>query len=139
MTWQWSINMTKVLWCRFQQCLGTFAMLLAKGFSQTLLFRHLSHNDFRVRNFKITKSMRASFLSKCSKFYVDLKNAQENSEEVSSLRDNCIWIGIVKFSLSRWGYFSLTANALTSSPKICHVNKGEFFQLSWHFSDQTIG
>ena len=36
-------------------------MLLAKGFSQTVLFRHLSDNVFRVRNLKNTKSMRQSF------------------------------------------------------------------------------
>ena len=36
-TCQWSMNMKKVLWCRFQQCFGTFTMLLIKGFSQTWL------------------------------------------------------------------------------------------------------
>ena len=33
-TWQWSLNMTKMLSWRFQQCLGTFTMFLVKGFSQ---------------------------------------------------------------------------------------------------------
>ena len=133
------MNLIKLLWCRFEQCLGMFSMLLVKGFSQTELFRHLSDNVFRVRNFKITKPMRTAFLSKCSKFHVDFKNAAENSEEVSSFWDNCIWIGIVKWSLLRRGYFLLAANALTSSPKIWHVNNRDFFQHSWHFSDQTIG
>ena len=64
--------------------LGTFTLLLVKGFSETGLFRHLSEYVFRVRNFEITKSMRASFLSKCSKFHLDFKNAAENSEKVSS-------------------------------------------------------
>ena len=133
------MNMIKLLWCRFQQCLGSFTMLLVKEFSQTWLFRHLSDNVSRVRNFKITKSMMASFLSKCWKFHLDFKNGAENSEKVSSLWDNCIWIGIVKWFLLRRGYFSLAANVLTSSPKIWHVNNREFFQLNWLVSDQTIG
>ena len=122
------MNMIMVLWCRFQQCLGTFTMLLVEGSSETGLFRHLSDYVFGVRNFEITKSMRASFLSKCSKFHLDFKNAAKNGEKVFSIRDNCMWIGIVKLSLLRRGYFSSAANVLTSSPKICHVNKRNFLE-----------
>ena len=43
------MNIIKVLWCRFEQCLGTFAILLVKGFSQTGLFRHLSDYVFKIR------------------------------------------------------------------------------------------
>ena len=131
--------MVKLLWCRFQQCLGTFTMLLIKGFSQRWLFRHLSDYIFRVPNFKITKSMRTAFLSKCSKFRLDFKKARENSEKVSSFWDNCIWIGIVKLSLLRRGYFSPVGNVLNSGPKIWDVNNGNFFQLNWLESDQWIG
>ena len=35
--WTWSI-----LWCRFQQCLGTFTILLVEASSETGLFRDLS-------------------------------------------------------------------------------------------------
>ena len=52
--------------------------------------------------------------------------------------DNCIWIGIVKFSLLKTGYFSSLANVLTSSPKICHVNKRDFFENNFVGSDQWI-
>ena len=102
----WSMNRIKVLWCRFQKCFAMFTMLLVKGFSQTGLFRHLFDYVFIVRNFKITKSARASFLSKCSKFPLDFKNASENTEKVFSFGDKCIWIGIVKLCLLRRGYFS---------------------------------
>ena len=44
--------------------------------------------------------------------------------------DNCIWICIVKLSLLRTGYFSSATNVLTSSPKVLHVNKRDFFQLN---------
>ena len=50
--------------------------------------------------------------------------------------DNCIWIGVAKFFLLRTGYISSVANVLSSSPKIWHVNKRDFFQLSWVGSDQ---
>ena len=51
---------------------------------------------------------------------------------------NCIWIGIVNLSLLRTGYFSSAANVLTSSPKILHVNKREFFQLNQLGKNQLI-
>ena len=77
-------------------------------------------------------------MSNCSKFHLDFKNAVKNSEKVFCFRDNCIWIGIVKLSLLRTGYFSSAANVLTSSTKILHVNKREFFQLHRLGSDQWI-
>ena len=130
LTWQWSMNIIKVLWCRFQQCSGAFTMLLLEGFSQTRLFRHLSGYDFAVRNFKITKSMRVSFLSKCSKLHRDFKIDARNSEKGFYFWDNYMWIGIVKLSLKWRGYFSWAANVLTSSSKICHVNKEDCLQLN---------
>ena len=44
----------------------------------------------------------------------------------------------MKLSLLRTEHFSSTANVLTSSPKIWHVNKRNFFQLNWLGSDQWI-
>ena len=52
--------------------------------------------------------------------------------------DNCIWIGIVKLSLLRTGYFSWTANVLTRSIKILHVRKWDFFQRDSFGNDQWI-
>ena len=75
--------------------------------------------------------------SKSSKFKLHFKNPAKNWEIKICFWDNCIWIGIVNPSLLRTGYFSSTTNVLTSSPKIWHVNKRDFFQLSWLGSDQS--
>ena len=78
LTWKWSMNMIKVLWCGIQQCLGTHTMLLVEGFSEMGIFRHLSDYVFRVLNFEIPKSMRVIFFFKnfkiCSTFQKSRKN-----------------------------------------------------------------
>ena len=79
-----------------------------------------------------------SFYSKCLKFNLDFENSAKTSEKFFCFWDSCIWIGIVKFSLWRTRYFSSTANVLTSSPKIWHVNKRKFFQLNWFGSNRLI-
>ena len=79
-----------------------------------------------------------SFLSKCLKFNLYFKNAGKSWEKVFCFWYNCIWIGIVKLSLLRTGYFSSTANVLTSSPKIWDIKKRDFFQLYFLVSDQWI-
>ena len=43
---EWSKNMTKILPCRFKQSFGLFNMLTIYKFSDTRLFRHLSHPAF---------------------------------------------------------------------------------------------
>ena len=78
------------------------------------------------------------FSSKGAKFDIDFKNRGKNWEKLFSFSDNCISIGIVKLSLLRTGYFSSAANVLTSSPKIWHVNKRDFFQLNFLGSDRWI-
>ena len=52
--------------------------------------------------------------------------------------DNCILIDIIKLSWLRTEYFPSQANVFTSSTKILHVNKRNFFQLNWFGSDQSI-
>ena len=79
------------------------------------------------------------FFWKYLKFNEDFKNGAKNGEKVFCFWDNCIWIGIVKVSLLRTGYFSSAANVLTSSPNIRHVNNRDFFQLNWLGSDESIG
>ena len=130
LTWQWSIHMIKVLWCRFQQWFSTFTMLLVKGSFQKGLFRHLYDDVFGVLNFGNTKSMTVFFFWKYLKFLIDSKNGHRISEKVFCFWDNCIWIGIVKLSLLRTGFFSLAANVLTSSPKIWYVKKTKTFSNS---------
>ena len=138
LTWQWSLNMIKVLWCRFQKWMGTFTILLVERSSERELFRYLSNQVFAVRTFINTKAMSVNFFLKCWKINLDLKNAAKNWEKAFSFPYDCIWIGIVNLSLLRIGYFSLAANELTSSPKIWHVNKRELFQLNCLGSDQLI-
>ena len=68
----------------------------------------------------------SSFFSKYLKLHLDLKNAAKTSGKFFFYLDNCIWIGIVKLSLFRTGYFSPAANVLRSSTKILHVIKRDF-------------
>ena len=131
-----STNLINALWCRFQEFLGTFTMLLVEGCSETGLFRHLSDYVFGVRNFENTKSMKVIFFFKYLKFQLDFKNAARNSENVFCWLNNCMRIGIVKLSLLRTGCFSSAANVLTSSPNVFHLNKSGFFQRIWLGNDQ---
>ena len=128
----------KARWSRFQQWLGPFTILLVEASSATRLFRHLSDYVFGVYNFENTKAMRVFLFPKRSKFQLDFKKAAKMRVKVFSFWDNCIWIGIVKFSLLRTGYFSSAASVLTSSPKIFNVYKSNFFQLNWLGSDEWI-
>ena len=130
--------MIKVLWCRFQQCLGTFTILLVEGSSKLRLLTHLYDYVFGVRNFGNAESMRVIFFSKYLKFKLDIKKAPKNWENAFCFWDHCIWTGIVKLSLLRTGYLSSASNVLTSTPKIWHVSKRDFFQLNWLGSDHWI-
>ena len=76
---------------------------------------------------KIQNLWGSSFGLKCLKFKLDFENAGKSWGKVFCYLDNCIWIGIVKLSLLRTGYFSSAANVLTSSPKIWHANKRDVF------------
>ena len=76
------------------------------------------------------------FVSKEVKFKLDFKNSAENSGKFFCWWDNCIWIGTVKLSLLRKGYFSSAANVLTTRLKIWDVNNGDIFQLNWLGCDQ---
>ena len=87
---------------------------------------------------KLQNLWASSFLSKCSKFQLDFKNAGKSWQKILCFWDNWIWIGIVKLSLLRTGYISWAANVLTSSPKIWHINKRDVFKLNWLESDQWI-
>ena len=87
---------------------------------------------------KIQNLWGSSLFSKCLKLKLHFKNAAKNLGKVFCSWDNCIWIGIFKFSLWRTRYFSLAANVLTSSLKILHVNKRDFFQLNFLGSDRRM-
>ena len=138
MTWKRSLNLTKVLWCGFQQYLGTFTILLVQMSSQIGLSRHLYDYDFGVANFGNTKSMRVIFFLKIFQVSARFQKSSKNSDKFFCFWDNCIWIGIVKLSLLRTGYFSSAPNVLTNSNKILQVNKRDLFQLNWLGRDQWI-
>ena len=138
MTWQWSMNMIKTMWCRFQPCSGTFPMLLLEGSSQTRIFRHLSNYVFRARNFGKTRAFRVIFSSKMFEIESRFQKWSRKLRKLFCFWDNCIWIGIPKLSLLRTGHFSSVAYVLTSSTKISHVNNRDFFQLHLLGSDQSI-
>ena len=80
----------------------------------------------------------SSFFWKCSKFCLHLKNAEKNSEKAFCFLDNCIWIGCIKFSLSRRENLWPAINVFTNIPKILHITKGNFFQLNCLVIDQLI-
>ena len=132
------MNLIKSLWCRFEPCLGTFTMLLLEGSSEAGLFRHLPNHVLRIRSFGNTKAVRVIFFSKMFKIESRFQKCIQKLREVFCLWDNCFWIDIVKMSLFRTGYFSSAADVLTSSSKIWHVNKRDFFQLNWFVSDWPI-
>ena len=131
------MNTIQLMWLRFEQCLGTFTMLLVEGSSETGLFRRLSDYVFGIRNFESTKSMRVNLYSKILKFNVYFKNSAKNWEKLFCFSDNCIWIGNIKLFLLTTGHYSSVANMLTSSPKIWDVNKRDFFEHYFLASDQS--
>ena len=80
---------------------------------------------------KIENLWVSSFLSQCSKFNLDFKNAAKNSEKNFRFWDNCIWIVIVKLSLLSTGYFSSAASAWSSFPYFLskHPLKRDFLDI----------
>ena len=69
--------MIKVLPWRFQQFVDSFSILLLKGSSEMRFFRHLSQPRLSQSvTSEIHKLRESSFLKKCSKFNLNLKNAE---------------------------------------------------------------
>ena len=108
--------------------------------SQSILwnktFLHLSNHVFGVCNFGNTKAMRVVFFFRALKTSYRFQKCTKKLRKSFFFWDNCIWIGIVKLSLLRTEYYSLIADVLTSSPKIWHLNKRDFFQLNFLGSDR---
>ena len=119
--------MIKVPWCRFQQCSGPFTMFLIDWSSETGLFRHLSNHVFGVRNFRNAKSMRVMFLFQNIQDLIQTSNMRKKIEKK---------VFVCEIIVSQ--LVSLAPNMLANSPKIWHVNKRNFFQLTCLDSDQYI-
>ena len=91
-----------------------------------------------VGNFGNTLAMSVIFFFICSKFDLDFKNADKNSEKRFCFWDNCISIGCYKYCLLRAEYLSRAVNVLTNGLKVLHFTKSNFSKLSWLHSDQSI-
>ena len=130
--------MIEVLWCRFQQCLGRFTIFFVKASLKGDFLDIYLTTFSESATSKIKHLWRSSFFSKRLKFNLHFRNFAKNWEKVFCFWDNCIWIGIVKLSLVRTGYFSSAANGLTSNAKTWHVNNRDFFQTNCRGSDQGI-
>ena len=63
----------------------------------------------------------SSFFIKCSKFKLDFKNAEKDSEKNFCFRDTCIWIGCVKLPLLKREYFWLPLSVLGKCLEILHI------------------
>ena len=87
---------------------------------------------------KIQNLWGSYFAPNLLKFNLNFKKAAKNRENLFCFWDNGIWIGIVKLSLLRTGFFSSAANVLKSSPKILHVKDRDFFQFNWLGSNRSI-
>ena len=110
----------KSAWARLRRC------LLKDSLKRHFLDIYLTTFSECV-NSEIQNLWGSSFFWNHLKFKLDFKNSTQNSQKIFCFWDNCIWISIVKLSLLGTGYFSSAGSVLTSSIKICHVNKRDFF------------
>ena len=102
-TWQGSMNMVKVLRCRFQKGWARLPWCFSKGpLKRDLLDIYLTTFSESVISER-QNLWGSSFFSKYSKFDRDFKNAAESWKRVFCLWENYIWIGIVKLSPLRAG------------------------------------
>ena len=74
--------MIKVLPFNVQQGLGLLIMLVIEGFSENVFLNVFLTTYFGVRNDGNTSAMTVIFFEKWSKFNVDFKNAEKDSEKV---------------------------------------------------------
>ena len=132
--WIWSRCCDVVFnsaWAHLQCCLSKD--LLKRDFLEFVWPRFRSP---QLLKYKIDEGH--LFSLKYEEFHLHLKNAAKNLKKLFCFWENWIWIGIVKLSLLRTGYFSSAANVLGSSPKIWHVNKRDFLENKFLPSDQWI-
>ena len=120
----------KLLWFKFQECLGPFTMLHFDGSSETGLFRHVSNHGFLSPLFRKYISYEGHVSWKCSEFNRNFKNGGKNREKCFPFRDKCIWIGSAKLSLLRKEYLWPPVNVLKNSFKILSITKRDFFEFN---------
>ena len=109
---------------------------LSKGTLRWYLFDIYLTTFSEVRNFGNTLAMSVIFFWICSKFNLDLENAEKGSEKFFSFWDSSIWIGCVKYSLLITEDLPYSVNALTNSLKILHISKSDLFKLICFHNNQ---
>ena len=78
----------------------------------------------------MNKVSASSFFSKCSKFKLDLKYAENHSENGFCFWDNCIRIGCVILYLLRREYLLMALNVLRKRFKIFHITNRGYLVLN---------
>ena len=78
----------------------------------------------------MNKVSASSFFSKCSKFKLDLKYAENHSENGFCFWDNCIRIGCVILYLLRREYLLMALNVLRNRFKIFHITNRGYLVLN---------
>ena len=119
--------MVKVVWFTFKQCFVPLTCCLSKGPMKGDFLEIRLTTFFGVRNFGNRSGMRLIFFTKCSKFNLDFKNADTNSENVFCFWDKWMWIGCLKLSLLRRKCPSSAVNMLIKGLKTLHITKTDFF------------
>ena len=129
---QWSINLMKLLWCRFNSIMARLPYCLSMGpLKRDFLDIYLI--TFRESVIWEIKNLWGWY------FFQDLIQTWKMQKKLTKsffFWDNCISIGIIKFSLLRTGYLSLEAHMVGNSPKSLHANKRDFFELNCLCSNQ---
>ena len=125
--------MIKVLLCRFEECLGSFTMLLVEASPEPGLFLHLSNHVMRIPYFRkyISYEGHLSFQN-VQNFSWTSRMQKKNTEKVFCFLDKCFGIGCLKLSL----LLVIGVSVLTNSPKILHFTNRGFFQLNFFHSDK---
>ena len=88
---------------------------------------------------EILKLWGSSFFSKCSKFYMDSKNAMKYDWNAFYFSGKFIQIGVSKFRVLWQEYLASADNWLTYSPNISDLIKREVYQLYLYQSDKIVG
>ena len=91
---------------------------------------------FRAHNFKNTSAKSFMLFRKGSKLNLNCQTAKKVWEKVFIFWYNWIWTCCYKLCLLRREYLFSAVNALTDSPKISHITKGDFFQVIFFHGDQ---
>ena len=81
----------------------------------------------------------SSFFLNYSKFYVDSRNGENNSQKMFLFWDNGIWIVWLKLAFTEREYLSFCVDLLTNSLRISNTTEIDFLELIYFKSDQKFG